>query len=52
MRIYIVRHGEADANKKGYAQGWTDDPLNENGRFIAKITGQDLPVDKRSEIMV
>ena len=28
MRIYIVRHGETDANKKGYAQGRTDDPLN------------------------
>ena len=42
MRIYIVRHGETDANKKGYAQGWTDDPLNENGRMIAEITGQGM----------
>lgn len=42
MRIYIVRHGETDANKKGYAQGWTDDPLNENGRLIAELTGQGM----------
>ena len=39
MRIYIVRHGETDANKKGYAQGWTDDSLNKNGEILARITG-------------
>ena len=39
MLIYIVRHGETDANRKGYAQGWSDDPLNENGRLLAKLTG-------------
>ena len=27
MRIYIVSHGETDANKKGYAQGRTDDRI-------------------------
>lgn len=42
MRIYIVRHGETEANKKGYAQGWTDVPLNENGRIIAELTGRGL----------
>lgn len=42
MQIYIVRHGETDANKKGYAQGWTDDPLNENGHKLAEITGQGM----------
>lgn len=42
MRIYVVRHGETDANKNGYAQGWTDDPLNENGKILAKITGQGM----------
>ena len=42
MRIYIVRHGETDANKKGYAQGWTDDPLNENGHLLAEITGRGM----------
>ena len=40
MLIYIVRHGETDANVKGYLQGWTDDPLNENGKKLAVITGQ------------
>lgn len=42
MQIYIVRHGETDANKKGYAQGWTDGPLNENGHKLAEITGQGM----------
>ena len=42
MLIYIVRHGETDANKNGYAQGWTDDPLNENGRMLAQITGRGM----------
>lgn len=42
MRIYIVRHGETEANKKGYLQGWTDVPLNENGRTIAELTGRGL----------
>ena len=42
MRIYIVRHGETEANKNGYLQGWTDVPLNENGRFIAELTGRGL----------
>ena len=42
MRIYIVRHGETDANKNGYAQGWTDDPLNEDGEILAKITGRGM----------
>ena len=42
MRIYIVRHGETEANKKGYLQGWTDVPLNENGRIIAELTGRGI----------
>ena len=42
MRIYIVRHGETEANKNGYLQGWTDVPLNENGRFIAELTGRGI----------
>jgi len=42
MRIYIVRHGETDANKNGCAQGWTDDPLNENGHLLAEITGRGM----------
>ena len=42
MLIYIVRHGETDANKKGYTQGWTDDPLNKNGEILAGITGRGM----------
>ena len=42
MTIYIVRHGETNANEYGYLQGWTDDPLNENGRKLALITGQGM----------
>ena len=42
MRIYIVRHGETVANNNGYAQGWRDVPLNENGRIIAELTGRGL----------
>lgn len=40
MYIYVVRHGETNANVKGYLQGWTNDPLNESGRNLAVITGQ------------
>ena len=42
MRIYIVRHGETNANKEGYLQGWSNDPLNENGRRLAEITGRGM----------
>ena len=42
MLIYIVRHGETDANVNGYLQGWTNDPLNANGRKLAVITGQGM----------
>ena len=39
MLIYVVRHGETNANVNGYLQGWTNDPLNENGRKLAATTG-------------
>lgn len=42
MLIYIVRHGETNANDKGYLQGWSNDHLNENGRALAHITGKAL----------
>ena len=42
MLIYIIRHGETNANVEGYLQGWTNDPLNENGRRLAVITGQGM----------
>ena len=42
MVIYVVRHGETNANVNGYLQGWTNDPLNENGRKLAEITGRGM----------
>ena len=42
MRIYIIRHGETNANRVGYLQGWSNDPLNENGRMLAEITGRGM----------
>lgn len=40
MKLYIVRHGETDWNKKRLIQGKTDIPLNENGIYVAKLTAQ------------
>ena len=40
MDIYIIRHGETDLNARGVMQGWIDEPLNENGRFLAEETGR------------
>ena len=42
MRIYVIRHGETPANLEGRLCGWTDDPLNENGRRLAVITGRKM----------
>ena len=42
MLIYVVRHGETNANVNGFLQGCTNDPLNENGRKLAIITGQGM----------
>ena len=36
--IYIIRHGETRSNVEGLLQGWTNDPLNENGTELAKVT--------------
>ena len=40
LKIYIIRHGETNLNTLGLIQGWIDEPLNENGRALAKITGR------------
>lgn len=40
MQIYILRHGETKANVDGSLQGWSNDPLNENGIRLAEITGR------------
>ncbi len=40
MKIYIVRHGETALNAKGVMQGRLNEPLNENGRALAALTGK------------
>lgn len=42
MRLYIVRHGETDWNKKRKIQGQVDIPLNEFGKHLAAETGKGL----------
>ena len=42
MKIYIVRHGETNLNKKRILQGIYDEPLNEEGILLAKISGKAL----------
>lgn len=42
MRLYMMRHGETDWNKKHLWQGKTDIPLNEKGRYVAELTREGL----------
>lgn len=42
MLIYVVRHGETRSNVEGFLQGWTNDPLNENGVKLAEVTGKGM----------
>ena len=49
MRIYILRHGETDLNKKAVMQGRLDEVLNESGRELAAVTGRrmrDIRIDE------
>ena len=43
MKLYIVRHGETDWNKKDLMQGSTDIPLNLNGIVQAMELKKSLP---------
>lgn len=42
MRLYIVRHGETQWNKKRKLQGQVDIPLDEFGRTLARKTAKGL----------
>lgn len=42
MRVWVVRHGETQANRDGIIQGQMDVPLNEEGLRQAEIVAQAL----------
>ena len=42
MKIYVIRHGETNANKNSVLQGSSNWPLNEDGIKLAKITGEKM----------
>ena len=42
MKIYMIRHGETEWNKKRKLQGQVDIPLNEFGKLLAKETAPAL----------
>ena len=49
MKVYLVRHGETEWNRRGKIQGQADIPLNEKGEDLAFLTGQkmkDIPVKR------
>lgn len=42
MELYIVRHGETEWNKDKLLQGSTDIPLSDEGRHLARLSGEAL----------
>lgn len=42
LKIYLVRHGQTEANARRIFQGWLDLPLTENGRTQAHWVGDRL----------
>ena len=42
MKIYLIRHGETDQNKRKCLQGRTDIDLNEYGRELARKTAEGM----------
>lgn len=47
MKLYILRHGETDANAQGIVQGWLDTELNAKGVAQATLAAHDFdkPID-------
>lgn len=46
MRVFIIRHGQTDWNKKGLLQGTIDIPLNEIGLSQAEFAYEQLKDEK------
>ena len=42
MKLYLIRHGETDLNKKRILQGQTNSELNDYGRELARLTAEGL----------
>ena len=51
MKIYTVRHGQTEWNKKGLYQGKTDVPLNEDGKKQAMLVKEKLK-DKKIDLII
>jgi len=51
MNLYLVRHGESEANAKRVVQGQLDTPLTENGRWQAQRVGMALSHVKADVIL-
>lgn len=45
MKIYFVRHGETEHNKKGVTTGHIDSPLTSEGKEEALKTSLEIPMD-------
>ena len=48
MRLYLVRHGQTDMNKRNMFYGWTDADINETGVQQAEQLRQyfrQIPID-------
>ena len=49
MRLYVVRHGESEANKKGLWAGWHDVSLTEKGMKDAEGVTEELKAENPME---
>ena len=42
MKVWVIRHGESEANQKGLLTGWLDVPLTEKGKEEAALVNKVL----------